>query len=763
MNQPQARPADYSAASLADDEIDLKELLYTLLDHKKTIIAFTLVALALGWLYATLATPIYESNVLIQVEDGAGGVGQKILGGDAGLFDIKTDATAEMEILRSRMIAAHAVDELGLNISASARYFPLVGKGIARLRGGLSEGRGGYAWGGERIRIGQFVLPESHIGQNFTITVLGEGRYRLQEVGHEAHSAEGEVGQDLALPFLNDGGAYHLRVDGLSAKPGIVFDVVAGSRLAHIQRLQSSLQIREQGRASGLISVALKGSSPSRIAAVLNSVAAAHLRQNIERKTEEAENSLKFLDGLLPDLKAELENNESHYNEYRNTRGIVNLGDESKSLLSESSAAQTRLLELKQRRQELSARYTAEHPNMQAISGMMAQAQGELDRVNAEIRRLPMLEQDTLRLTRDLKVSTDLYASLQQTAQQLRLARASKVGTVRLIDPAFVPERPIAPKKAAIIMLAALAGAALGVALVLLRQALSGSIESSEAVEQLTGLPVYANIPHSARQREATAKQAGSSRLELLASVANTDLAVESLRSFYTAMQFASLSARNNITLITGPTQAVGKSFVSANYAAILAQAGKRVLLIDGDIRKGYLHKYFGLQQGPGFSEVLAGTAKLEDALHKQVLPQLDFIACGQFPPNPTELLRSAGLAELLQAQSAAYDIVLIDAAPVLPVTDPLILAAHVGSTVVILREGRSTEDDVQEILKRSQQAGVAITGFLLNDLQQNKSKYKYRYGYSYGYGNGYGYAYGQNETPVKRSAWAKLMRRLLK
>lgn len=746
----------YSSSGSGDsvqDEIDLSEVFYTLLDHKKTIALIAAVVFAIGLTYALLTTPIYESNILVQVEDSQKGIGGNLVSEASSLFDVKTDASAEIEILKSRMIAQYPVEQLGLNITTAPRYFPLVGKGIARWRDDLGEpglfGMGGYAWGAESIKVGKFVLPNSRTNLDFKIMALGNQRYALIGPVHGSRF-EGEVGKTLALSFDGKAG-YAIRVDSLQANPGTVFMVSARSRLAEMAKLQAGLKIQEMGKQSGVISVGMQGADPQRIAAILNSVAEIYVRQNIERKTEEAANSLSFLTKQLPELKKELEGAEAQYNQYRNQRGIIDLGEEAKALLDQTTSAQSKLAELRQRQQELSTRYLADHPNMQAIQAMLTQAQAEADRVNVQIKRLPLVEQDAVRLTRDMKVSTDLYANLLQTTQQLRLVKAGKVGTVRLIDAAVVPERPIAPKKSLIVAAALMLGLMLGCAFVLVRKAMRGAIETAEQVEQITGLPVFASVPHSDLQAVISQDLGAKKKSDLLAKVSQSDPAIESLRSFYTAMQFATLGARNNITLITGPTQGVGKSFVAVNYAAVLAAAGKRVLLLDADIRKGYLHKYFGFAQKPGLSELLAGTAELKDTLHAQALPGLDLISCGTYPPNPTELLRRPQLEQFLHAQSQLYDHIVVDAAPVLPVTDPLILGSHVGATILVVKEGLSTNEEIIEITKRTQQAGVAITGFLLNDMQQNKSRY--RYGYKYGYA----YTYGGQATPAKRGLGAAL------
>ncbi len=187
MNAANNSYPEPSASYTADsDEIDLQQLLYTLLDHKWLIASITALFATLGLAYALLATPIYESNILVQVESaGGGGMGKNLLSEASSLFEVKTDAAAEVEILRSRKIAAEAVDALGLNITAKPKYFPLVGEGMARMSDSLSQpgflGLSGYVWGAESIHVGQFKLPKERSNKNFVLTALDNNTYELHD------------------------------------------------------------------------------------------------------------------------------------------------------------------------------------------------------------------------------------------------------------------------------------------------------------------------------------------------------------------------------------------------------------------------------------------------------------------------------------------------------------------------------------------------------------------------------------------------------
>ena len=736
MNQPIQQLVPINTPD--DDEIDLATYLDILLDNCWLIASITLVIALLGTAYAFIAKPIYEANMMVQVEDSPNS-SKNILGDMSSMFDVKTAASSEMEILRSRMVVAHAVDNLRLNVSVHPKYFPMVGSWLAGGNKKLSEpglfGYGGYAWGAEKIDVSTFIVPEFLEGREFVLTVGANGQYTVNEDKDDLR-LKGSVGSTLKVS--EEGGNIELRVDRISARPGTQFILSATSRLGAIEKLQNAMGIGERGKQSGIINVTLEGTNPTLTSNILNEIGREYVRQNVERKSAEAEKSLSFLDQQLPALKRQLEQSETKFNQFRNISGTVDLGEEGKMLLQQSVAAQTKLIELKQKREELLVRFTPAHPAVVGIDSQMKEITAEMQAIVTQIKQLPLVEQDVLRLTRDVKLNTDLYTALLNSAQQLRLVKAGKIGNVRLVDAAMVPEHSIKPNRPMVMLVALLMGLFLGVVAAFIKKSLFGGISDAHDIEQNLGLTVYANIPHS-KQQEALYQRvlAKSPQNSVLAQIDPTDTAIESLRSFRTSLQFSMLDAKNNIILITGPTPGLGKSFVSVNIAAVLAVAGKKVLLIDADLRKGYLHQYFGFGRDNGLSELVAGSCSLEQVVHTSVVKNVDFIATGRLPPNPAELLLHENMAQFLKSLSSSYDYILIDTPPVLAVSDTLILGPLVGAVFMVTRAGQSTIGDIKESIKRCSYTGIPVKGILFNDI-------KHRPG-SYGYGAKYGkYRYTQ-------------------
>ena len=740
--QPPQAPLAASAQE-ENDSINLLDMLDVVLDSKMLIAVVTAATLALGAAYVLLATPIYEADTLVQVEDTKGDpLGMR---GDANFFDIKSPATAEIEILRSRLVMGQAVQNLQYELAVTPKYVPLIGRWLSRRATAPSEpgflGMAGYVRGNEKLRVPRFAPPKAGVDEDFVVTLLpGQSGYALTGPDGE-NLGQARVGAPLS--FKLEGQAGELLVAEAVGKAGAQFYIKARSVLEVTQQLQKDVKIAEQGKQSGVLRVSLESSRPARAAAMLNEIGTLYVRQNTERKAAEAEKSINFLNTQLPQLKADLEASEQKFNQFRTQQGTFDLDEEAKALLVRGTGLKLKLLEATQKRNELGVRFTNQHPAAQAIDAEIADIHKQLSELEGKAKTFPAVEQDLLRLTREVKVNKELYTNLVNSLQQLRLVKEGKVGNVRIVDPAAVPERPVKPRRALMLALAGVLGLLGGLGLAFLRNSMRSGIRHAEALEQELGLNVFATIPHAMAQvalsQDISAKKPG---IHVLASLKPDEPAIESLRSLRTALQFAMLDAPNKIVLITGPTPGIGKSFTTTNFAAVLATAGKRVLLIDADLRKGHIHQFFGLPRGVGLSELISGTQSLDAVLHRQLLPNVDFVATGAMPPNPAELLMSGATARLLGELNQLYDIVLIDTPPVLAVADTAVLAPQAGTVFLVTRAEVTSMGEVQESIKRLAQAGVAVKGAIFNGLDISKRRYGDGYGYGSGYGNGSGYKY---------------------
>ena len=741
------------ATAAADEDVDFRSYLHTLRDHRRLIISIAFLATLFGIAAAYLVKPVYESNLLIHVEESSVKEPKNILSDIGAMFDSKTAAATEMELLRSRLVVARAIDNLRLTIRATPVYFPLIGRWVATHNKQLGTpglfGFGGYAWGVEKIDVPVFNVPDSLQNLNFIVTAERDGRFRLRQPGKNI-DLKGQVG--VAMDAVTEYGPLNVRIDTIEGKPGAQFNLIRSSRLSTIENIQNGLNVFELGKQSGVISATLQGDNPLFVGSVLNEIAREYMHQNAFRKTEEAQKSLALLDKQLPELKKQLEQSEAKLNTFRNDHGTIDLGEEARISLQQSAAAKLRKIDLEQKRSELLNRFTVDHPTVIGVTSQIREINQEIAAIAQHVRSLPQLEQDVLRLNRDVKVNADLYTALLNTEQQLRLATLGKASSVRLVDIPVVPEKPVSPNRPKVIVFALLLGLILGALAAFTRKAMRGGIDDPNEIEKMLGLPVFVSIPHSKMQADLQEEGgANTKRLPLLARSASSDIAIESLRNFRASLQFSLPRATSNVVMLAGPTAGMGKTFVSVNLAALMAASGKRVLLIDADFRNGHLHTYFELGRQSGLADYLAGSSRIEQVINRNVIDNLDFISTGSLPQHPAELLMRPAFASVLKGLGEQYDIILIDAPPILPVADTLIIGPHVGSIYIITRAGVTTPGEISESIKRLEHAGVTPKGILFNDMKAEPG----RQAYGYKYGRLRPSPYGVGERPLIEVAHA--------
>jgi len=716
-------------------ELTMAELVWTLVQGRWMILAVAGAVLALSAAYLLFATPIYQSSVLIQVEE-------RTKPG-AGLEDLSTmlssaaPSETELEAMRSRSLLGTVVDQLGLDIDVRPRVVPLIGKAIAgRYRGSgpapAPFGLVRYAWGGERVRVQRLSLTDDLRDMPLVLTALDGERYQLA-TDDGIILVAGEVNEPASASV--GGRRVELLVTELVARPGTEVIVEKMRRAAVIEGLQDDLQVVEKGRKTGLFLISLNGPDPARIASILGSIATTYQRQHIEQRAAEAAKTLEFLESQFPILKGNVDTAGAAMNAYRLDRGTVDLTRETTAMLERSAAVERALLELDMQMAELRQRFKESHPSVQSLFRKADTLRAERAAMQNRLREMPETERDTARLARDVKVSSELYAHLLNKAQELRVAKAGTMSNVRIVDEVTVPERPVSPKRSAILLLALLLGLGAGVGTVIVRKALEEGADDPHEIEDATGIPVYVTVPRSLKQAgiARAIENAAGRRTPILAEVDPGDAALEALRSLRTSLQLALGEASTNVIAISSPSPGVGKTFVSLNLAHVLAAAKCRVVLVDGDLRRGQVHKPFGFGRRPGLSDVVLGHLPVTAALRHTNVEGLDVLTTGRIPPNPAELLASSTFPAIIAELSRSYDLVLIDTPPVLAVTDPTLVARLAGVNLIVLRAGLHPLREIALAVEQFRQRGTTVNGIILNDARSVRGRYG-RYGKYYRY-----------------------------
>lgn len=700
------------------EDIDLGRLLGELIDYRKLIISvaafFTLVAL----LYALLATPIYQADALIQVEQKQGNAILSSL--TQMLPDAQPQSAPEIALLQSRMILGKTVDDLNLQARVQRKYLPLVGRGIARI---MAEKPG-------ELEVGHLYLAGANSDNTpeIILKVIDNKNYSIEDGDKKIN---GKVGELLDSPGIS------LLINKIDAEPGSEFIISYVTRLKAITDLQDVFNVADQGKDTGILNLSITGDNPKLVSLILNNISQNYLAQNVSRQAAQDAKSLDFLNEQLPKVRADLDAAEDKLNNYRKQKDSVDLSMEAKSVLDQIVNVDNQLNELTFREAEISQLYTKEHPTYKALIEKRQTLQEERTKLSKKVSTMPSTQQEVLRLSRDVESGRAVYLQLLSRQQELNIAKSSAIGNVRIVDDAVTAPKPVKPKKVLVVLVGAIFGLFVAIGLVFLHIYLRRGIESPEQLEEV-GINVYASIPISEwlTKNSSKLKLRKKESEKLLVAENPADLAIEAIRSLRTSLHFAMMEAKNNVLMISGASPNAGKTFVSSNLAATIAMTGKKVLFIDADLRKGYVHKMLGHKQNKGLSEILSGQSKVDDVLEKYSYGDFDFISRGQVPPNPAELLMHERFKDLLTWASGMYDLIIIDTPPILAVTDAAIIGRYVGTTLLVARFEVNTVKEIAVSTKRFEQSGVPIKGCILNGVIKKASSY-----YGYGY-NHYGYSY---------------------
>ncbi|MCD8711384.1 polysaccharide biosynthesis tyrosine autokinase [Klebsiella pneumoniae] len=700
------------------NELELGRIVGELIDCRKLIIGITTGFTVIAVLYALMATPIYQANALIQVEQKQGNAILSSL--SQMLPDGQLQSAPEISLLQSRMILGKTVDVLNLQTQVEKEYFPIIGKGISRILNNKNES----------IKIDKLYIErkEDSTDPEIIITIKDDKHFTVEGDGFKVDGIKGEMLDKDKLRIL---------ITEINAEPGASFEVKYLSRLKAINNLLEAFNVSDQGKDTGMLGLTLTGTDPNLISKTLNSIANNYLEQNVERQAAQDAKSLDFLNQQLPKVRADLDIAEDKLNSYRKEKDSVDLSMEAKSVLDQIVNVDNQLNELTFREAEISQLYTKEHPTYKALIEKRQTLQQEKTKLNKRVSGMPSTQQEVLRLSRDVESGRAVYLQLLNRQQELSIAKSSAIGNVRIVDDSITDPKPIKPKKILICIIGFILGLFFSVALIMLRFLLRRGIESPEQLEEM-GINVYASIPVSEWLLKASdkRKRKNNESDKLLAVENPTDLAVEAIRSLRTSLHFAMLEAKNNVLMISGASPNAGKTFVSTNLAATISLANKSVLFIDADLRKGYVHKMLGNEGKSGLSDILSGQANVEETIISVPDGQFDYIGRGQVPPNPAELLMHPRFEKLLAWASAKYDLVIIDTPPILAVTDAAIIGRYAGTTLLVARFESNTVKEIEVSITRFEQSGVNVKGCILNGVVKKASSY---YGYGYNY---YGYNY---------------------
>ncbi len=726
-------------------EIDIQEWLINLWSGRYIILVSLMVLLIIGAFTIWLTPPVYQAEALLQLEPPktSGGAEATFTRMDS-LFSAPSDVSTEIEIIGSNLLLGRTIESLNLDVVAQPVHFPLFGEAMARGKVNAP-----------RVDVDAFQVPDYMRGLEFQITALGNGTFAWKTpqdpptVGAKPDVAypQGEVlatGRPGELLQGSYGGeTLKLKLRQMVAKPGQRFRLVRRTLQGTITDMRTNLEAAGKGgdqtKPTDLLVLTFRGTNPAKVAEVLNEIMRQYISQNTERKREEITRMLDLHEHQLPEVHTRLEQAENRLNQFRARTGSVDIPREADLALSQGSNLASQISALKQKKQDLIRIYKEDSDMVKTVESQIAKLEGESAQVSQKVRSLPATQQELVRLSRDVQVSTELYTALLNNIQKLQLTGAG-MGNARVIDYAMPGLKPIKPNKERLLAVFLMLGLFVGVGLVLLQRALLQGVEDHRVIESKLGIPVFVTVPHSKVQAEHYKALCESRQgSHLLALHDPEDLAIESLRSLRTMVNFSMSDSADHAIMITGPSPKVGKSFISSNFSVVLAQSGAQVLVVDGDMRRGNLHRYFGLpNRMGGLSDVLTGASSWQSLVHETETPGLHIVSSGRIPKNPAELLMAPAFGAFIEEASKHYDYVVIDAPPLLPVTDAAIIGARVGTVLLVTKFGQHPLEEIRTCQNRMESNGIPLKGCVFNDILPIGLGYydqRYRYAYHYKYG----------------------------
>jgi len=483
---------------------------------------------------------------------------------------------------------------------------------------------------------------------------------------------------------------------------------------------------------SNILNIEVTSQDPKEAAALANTIAHVYAEKSAEKKSERDALLRSFIEEQMEFARSKLEDSEEALRMYEQTGKITSV----------KASLESQLASLELKLSELRRNYTESHPEVKSTRQRIEDLRGLFGTVSRQ-------ELASVRLKREVTLNTELYTLLSKKYKDAMISEADRAANVHIINPATAPRSPVKPNKQMNYAMGILLGLFLGILVAIVRENLDTSIGTIEEVEDYLQVPVLAVIP---RIGEDDKRKRTSHREKLIIFTEPKSPVAEAFRTLYTNIEMTEIEQPHKTVLFTSTSLQEGKSVVISNTALAAAQMGKRVLLLETDLRKPVVHNIFGIPREPGITNYLFGTASYSEILRGTTdfllgsldpqkvaqswgIENLKVIPCGAIPPNPTEIFHSRKIANFLEKVKKDFDLILLDSAPVLPVADSAILATSVDCVVLVYKVGVTARGALRRAKLQLEQARGKVIGIILNDIRASEmmdTGYYYHYYHKY-------------------------------
>jgi capsular exopolysaccharide synthesis family protein len=785
-------PNENEPAYQLEETLDLREILGVLRRHKLLVGVITLLVVGVAMVLAFRQAPQYRASAVIRLKNERQALTGSIQNDamDQVVGKAVDPLLSQLQVLRSRSNAREVVKRTGMRLHSTTPGFsgalvenvsiaPTVGNDSVSLRFGTE----GYAIEKDGTEARAFYGRQASLaGITLTVTKRPAVRHaQLVVVGEEA--AAQHLLDNLTTRALDKTDV--VQVEFTHSDPHVA-QRVANAAVGVFQTANAS-ESQQQSRRRRLFLEEQLGKTDSVLAVAQLQLSDFRRREQVYSSRDKfaaQQTSMIELDVRREELVSDRRVFASLLNslarsDNRNLRTFVSApGIAGNPVISQ---LYTQLLQYQTARDSAMAGpwgSAAQNPDVQRLNTLITNTERRLidavqshvgalearirslDEMKArntvEIQGLPEKEAEEMRLMQQVETANKLADQLREEYQKARIAEAVEIGQVEVVDFAGLPVTPIGSGRGLKITLGLLIGLMLGGGAAFLREHLDTKVRRRDELEPLLKIPSLAVIPRIAMNGKAAVPRlrlplradngnAVERPLERLVTIVEgRSSGAEAYRSLRTNLLFSQTALTTRRVLVTSAMAAEGKTTTASNLAVTFAQQGKSVLIIDGDLRKARLHRVFGITREPGLVDVIAGFASIDESIRPSGVQNLSVLAAGTLPPNPSELLGSPRMREVLDAASERYDLVLIDAPPVLVAGDASILSVLVDGTVMVLRAGQTDRGAALAAVQQLKSVGATMLGSVLNDPDAKVASYEGYYYYAYNY-------YGEEEeAPAK-------------
>lgn len=758
----------------------INQLLFRYLPYWPLFVIMLVLGLVAAYVYVRYKVPEYEASASILIKDEKKGVDDSKVVEQFNLFGSKKIVENEIEMIKSRTLLGDVAEKLRL-------YAPVSEEGKVNIIPAFSKS--------------PVELEVSDIDSIVPVDKVYFSYDKIKKVVN-VEGKEYPIDQWVSSPF----GTIRF-INNVNYRPGtdekpLFFSIIELKRV--INYLDGKLTITPSSKLSSVIGIRVKDPVPARGKLILKELINQYDRASKTDKNQLAINTLDYLNERIKILQKELDSTDRKIQQFRTEHNIVDISAQGQQYLANVGSSDQKLADidgqlniLNDVESYLRSRGGSGVPstlglNDPALPGMMAklseaetryeklrmttgennpmtlQLKEEIDRLRPSIqeniasqkrslrvsrgtmssstgryssmlRSMPEKERQLLEISREKENKKAYFEQLLKQKDETELSLNATVSDSRIVDEPEATTEPVSPNKMFVYMIAVFSGLGIAILFITVKEGLNRTILFRNEIESLTNVPVIGEVIHD------------ESGEQIVISHDRKNFIAEQFRQIRTSLSYLGISSKKKKILVTSSIPGEGKSFVSANLAISLALTDKKVVLLELDLRKPKISEVFGMSStAVGISNYLIGDREADEIIKRtEVNPNLFIISAGPIPPNPSELILNGRIQELLAYLENAFDYIVIDTAPVSPVTDAYLLSQFCDATLYVVRHGYTPRIYLQLLDENNRVRGLKNLALIFNGV---KARGIGKGGYGNGYGYGYGVGYDDDMTSSKKS-----------